>query len=134
MEIQMNKMMISVFIRQIIARSLYLSPFWLAYIYIHTPFNILAACLLIIRQKLPSDTDMYELQVLMKQTALILIRNGTDEDRENLERMKKAFTFGDEVLHEADVEGASAKFLVDSLFLVAEGLSIIAMIGWFIFS
>ncbi len=128
----MGSTAIVVIVRQTIVRALYLAPFWLAFLYIPNPFNILAACLLAIKTKLPSDTDLYELQVLAKQAVLILTRGGTDEDRENLEHMKKAFVFGDEVLHDADVDGASAKILVDSLFLMAEGLSVATMVVWFI--
>ena len=128
----MNNTASVVALRQAIARALYLAPFWLAFLYVPAPANILATCLLAIKTKLPSDTDLYELQVLAKQAVMILVRDGTDEDQKGLERMKKAFVFGDEVLHEADIDGASAKLVVDALFLMVEGLSIAAMVAWFI--
>lgn len=127
----MNNTALTVLVRQIIVRSLYLAPFWLAFVYIPSPFNILAACLLTIKHKQPSEIQLYEMQVLAKHTVMILARSGTDEDRVNLARMKKAFVFGDEVLHDADIDGSSAKFLVDTLFLVIEGLSIAVMVVFY---
>lgn len=128
----LNKTAISITIRQTFVGILYISPFWMSFIYLPDPFNILAPCLLIIKQKLPSGTDLYELQVLAKQAVLILARIGTDEDRENVERIKQTFFLGDEAVHGADKDGASAKFLVDTLFHAAEGLSVAAMIVWFV--
>ena len=128
----MKSINLSVIIRQTIVGILYLSPFWLAFVYLPHPFGILAPCLLIIKQKLPKDTDIYEIQVLAKQTVLLLTRTGTPEEQEKLDRMKKAFVFGDEVLQQTDADGASAKFLMDALFLTIEGLSIATMIAWFV--
>lgn len=128
----MNGTNLSVFARQAIVGALYLAPFWLTFLYVPSPFNILAPCLLIIKQKLPSGTDLYEIQVLAKQAVQILARMGTDEDRENVQRIKQTFILGDEAVHSADKDGASAKFFMDTLFHAAEGLSVAAMIVWFV--
>jgi hypothetical protein len=123
---------ISILIRQVIVRSVYLAPFVIGFAFIPPPLNILAACLLVLKSKLPSDTDLYEIQVMAKHTVLMLTRNGNDTDRETVERMKEAFVFGDEVLHDADVDGSSTKFLVDTVFGMIEALAVAVMIIWYL--
>lgn len=130
--IDMNGTMVAVLVRQFIVRTIYLAPFVLGFLYIPSPMNILAACLLVLKSKLPSDTDLYELQALGKHVALMLTRVGTETDRKNMDLMKQAFGFGDEVLHQADVDGASAKFLVDTLFGIIEAVAVVVMVIWYL--
>ena len=122
----------SIIVRETIARTFYIAPFWLAFLYLPAPFNILAPCLLILKQKLPSSTDLYELQVLSKQALITLSRLGTDEDRERFDRIKKAFIIEDTALDDADVDAGMPKFLMDTIFSTLEGISIAAMIVWFL--
>lgn len=124
----MNSTAKIVFIRQIVVRIIYLTPFVLAFLYIQEPLNIISACLLVVKIKLPSETDMYELQVLGKHAALILTRAGNDTDREKMKAMQQTFGFGDEGLHQDDIAGASAKFLVDTIFGVIEAVVLVVMI------
>ncbi|MCB1462403.1 MAG: hypothetical protein H6921_16130 [Sphingomonas sp.] len=128
----MNGTAITILIRQAIVRTVYFAPFVLGFLFIAPPFNILAACLLVLKSKLPSDTDLYELQVLAKQAVLILTRGGNDADQKNLDLMKQAFGFGDEILHQADVDGSSAKFLVDTIFGMVEAVAVLVMIIWYL--
>ena len=128
----MNNTAIIVIIRQFIVRSIYFVPFVLGFLFIHPPFNILAACLLVLKSKLPSESDLYELQVLGKHVALILTRAGNDTDKENFNLMKQTFTFGEEVLHQADVDGGPAKNLVDDIFGIVEAITVVLMIVWYV--
>lgn len=123
---------IAILIRQIIVRTVLLAPFFLAFLFIAPPLNIIAVCLLILKLKLPSDTDLYELQVLSKYCVLILTRSGDETDQQNLVLMKEAFGFDNEVIHQADVDGSAPKFLVDAAFGLIEGLAVAAMVVWYL--
>ena len=120
-----------VLVRQVIVRTIYLIPFVIGFWFIESPFNILCTCLLVLKSKLPSDTDLFELQALAKHTATIATRGSTESDKENLRKMQQAFVFDDETLHQADMDGSMAKFLVDSAFDIFEALIIAVMIIWY---
>lgn len=127
----MNSILVVTLVRQIIVRSIYLSPFILGYLYIESPFNIIVACLLVIKSKLPNDTDLFELQTLGNYSASILARAGSDTDRENMELMKKTFGLEDKPIHQNDMDGSTSKFLVDTFFGIVESVTILIMIVWY---
>jgi len=117
-----------VLVRQVIIRTIQLAPFVLGFLYIPVPFNVMVPCLLALKIKLPSETDLYELQVLGKHIALIATKCGNEADRENMNLMKQTFGFSDELLHQADIDGSGAKFAVDLVFGLIEAIGLLVMI------
>lgn len=108
-------------IRQIVARSFYLLPFLLALVTIPYPYQSVAVCLLIIKIKMPSETDISEISHVTSYIAFNLKAPRDGASDAWLNSLKNAFLLGEGV-DVGDVELGALKIKIDLIFNAAEML------------
>ncbi|MGO7483506.1 hypothetical protein ACU8KI_23445 [Rhizobium leguminosarum] len=115
-------------VRQIIARSFYLLPFLIAMFTIPAPFKVLAVCLLIIKIKMPSETEQSEIMSLVNYTAFNMKKSDELVADKWYGSLKRAYLLDESGIDPSEAELGPVKIKVDVIFDTIEMLLVIVFI------
>lgn len=116
-----------IFWRGLIVRAFQLSPFVIGFIAVGHPFNLAFVCLLIIKLKSDLGTAIFEIETVLKLLVAHISFRDDAAAHDEFEKIKVAFSLGDEVIRSFDVDYGKEKIWSDLLSSAVEWMTVFVL-------